>query len=736
MTHRVPFCVIVALTLMLVTAGKPLASVAAGVCTPYIDHFEVTQSVQDGLGADPAIEEAWGGGLPLPTPVVGLIAGRPTTARGYVRSAGDCTSERVWMNGVMTPSPPELVPSILHWDLTGGRVKSGENPTWERTRSSETFNLRFLPSAGVTELSACVGTWIFRPGTGPNEVDYWDMSEERRCVTLPVQFVTKSQPDIRAYSIDYRYEHASNKGTPNPVFTAPDLAPVMYRATWPFPSRYYAYTLDGNPVPWQYNVNGTFTRGEPAYPPGGVRVWEGRERIEALYEQLEILRCLGNTGHDVGYGVAWLPEDAIESGDGRYDRFSKAVAINANNVSALSFAHEFGHLFGFTDLPSGESQQTGWDVIGRTYNLQAQRYPDRYARHPELTDIMVSAFGAPIERWVTQDEYTTVINPAPDLHYPDAYLGYKCGGDYDAANPPPWTDFALVQGGFPVDEQDPGRLGPVVEWSGRVDVSPHETGNTEVRLFDSGRRLLFSTRFQQNANELGAFTVPIPSLPGGAVIELQRGGAVQDVVTRTTNAPAVSIMHPEPCDHITETLSVEWNTSDADGDSLYSTVLFGDAVTGRWVPLAGMTTTNAIHVDATRLPASANASVRVVANDGFNTTIAEVTGLSLLPNRLPAATIVAPSDGEVLLRGDNTIFLGFATDPEDGWVADTNLIWISDIDGVLGIGPGINVYGPLSSELPLSLGPHVIELRSVDSAGAISSDFVSVVVGASPVGWP
>lgn len=82
----------------------------------------------------------------------------------------------------------------------------------------------------------------------------------------------------------------------------------------------------------------------------------------------------------------------------------------------------------------------------------------------------------------------------------------------------------------------------------------------------------------------------------------------------------------------------------------------------------------------------------------------------------------------MILSGGNTVFLGFASDPEDGWVPDSHLTWISSVDGVIGVGSGVNVYGPVGTTAPLTPGAHVIRLRAEDSNGTVSSAFVNVLV--------
>ena len=61
MSYGARFCMIITSLLVVLALGGPTNPVAASTCAPFIDHIEVTQSVQQGLGPDPAVEEALGG---------------------------------------------------------------------------------------------------------------------------------------------------------------------------------------------------------------------------------------------------------------------------------------------------------------------------------------------------------------------------------------------------------------------------------------------------------------------------------------------------------------------------------------------------------------------------------------------------------------------------------------------------------------------------------------------------
>ncbi|MCH8816630.1 MAG: PKD domain-containing protein [Chloroflexi bacterium] len=92
-------------------------------------------------------------------------------------------------------------------------------------------------------------------------------------------------------------------------------------------------------------------------------------------------------------------------------------------------------------------------------------------------------------------------------------------------------------------------------------------------------------------------------------------------------------------------------------------------------------------------------------------------------NTAPAVTITSPSGGDTFLTIDSIQFSGSALDPEDGELT-VSLIWISNIDGVIGNG------GSFSATL--QEGSHTITAQVMDAGGATGGDSISITVN-SPV---
>ena len=103
--------------------------------------------------------------------------------------------------------------------------------------------------------------------------------------------------------------------------------------------------------------------------------------------------------------------------------------------------------------------------------------------------------------------------------------------------------------------------------------------------------------------------------------------------SKSPNAPSVVITRPVPNAVITDTLTIEWAATDADGDDLLVEVLYSkDGAT--WQPLLVNSVVSSLSVATGQLASSQAGLVRVRVSDGFETTITDV-GVSSLHRIVP-----------------------------------------------------------------------------------------------------
>jgi hypothetical protein len=100
--------------------------------------------------------------------------------------------------------------------------------------------------------------------------------------------------------------------------------------------------------------------------------------------------------------------------------------------------------------------------------------------------------------------------------------------------------------------------------------------------------------------------------------------------------------------------------------------------------------------------------LRVLVSDGVNTAWGDSEGSFHVPYKAPAVRIVNPMTGQTYLDAQPVILVGEAFDREDGFLKGTALVWLSSLDGVLGLGTSVAVT-------KLSAGEHIITLRATDS---------------------
>jgi hypothetical protein len=213
---------------------------------------------------------------------------------------------------------------------------------------------------------------------------------------------------------------------------------------------------------------------------------------------------------------------------------------------------------------------------------------------------------------------------------------------------------------------------------------------------------LFSDLFPQPAGQV-------------ATIQLLADGVVVDTRSPGAAAPAISLQQPAAGATISDTLAIQWNATDADEDDrLLFTVQYSSDSGTTWQTLVTnlpggpepAMTFNVSDLSGLAGSAANAARIRVLASDGYNTTIATSAGFTL-SNRLPRPVIAGPGSEQSFAADEAVLLQGSATDAEDGGLAPTALAW--QVDGVgQGTGNDLVVQG-------LAPGEHTATLVATDS---------------------
>ncbi|MEO8000102.1 MAG: hypothetical protein ABI852_21810, partial [Gemmatimonadaceae bacterium] len=111
------------------------------------------------------------------------------------------------------------------------------------------------------------------------------------------------------------------------------------------------------------------------------------------------------------------------------------------------------------------------------------------------------------------------------------------------------------------------------------------------------------------------------------------------------------------------------------------------------------------------------------------TSSSSVTLTITAANKPPVAAITSPSASVSVVQGTAVTFSGTGTDPEDGALSGTSMLWTSSIAGAIGNGASF-------STSTLAIGAHVITLTAKDAQGLSATATVAVDVTAKPPAAP
>jgi uncharacterized protein YjdB len=106
---------------------------------------------------------------------------------------------------------------------------------------------------------------------------------------------------------------------------------------------------------------------------------------------------------------------------------------------------------------------------------------------------------------------------------------------------------------------------------------------------------------------------------------------------------------------------------------------------------------------------------------------ADTATITVDMGQAPTATITSPADGARFAEAATITFSGSGTDPEDGDLTGSALVWTSSLDGQIGIGASF-------TRDDLSTGTHTIRLTATDSDGGSHTASVTITVyGTAPI---
>ena len=396
------------------------------------------------------------------------------------------------------------------------------------------------------------------------------------------------------------------------------------------------------------------------------------------------------------YGPLWSHELA--------HNFGRSHAGNAHGeANGNGFDADFPHPHGGIGDPGVATITNWWDPERRFMELSNS------GRHEHDLMSYGSLSSSHTGNWISPYTYKSLFS---ELAMPNA-----------ASVPPasPSREVLVVIGHL--KESGIVSLRPFWRMSTSMVSSQGVSGAFKIELLDGMGELLGAHYFDADRASEGTglhFSEYVPWIEGTQEIRLSGPDGELSRAKVSARAPKVRVAAPRYDGRLSK-LHVSWEAEDTDSDLLWFSVLYRASDDQPWLPIANQVTGRSVEVDTRLLPGSRTARLRIIATDGANSVEAYGARAFAIDDKPPMVGILSPMQGNERPQQGTVEFIGAAYDPEDGILADRQLQWTSDRDGVLGIGSRLKID-------KLSPGRHNVTLSARDGAGqnAVAATTISV----------
>jgi Concanavalin A-like lectin/glucanases superfamily/K319L-like, PKD domain len=242
-----------------------------------------------------------------------------------------------------------------------------------------------------------------------------------------------------------------------------------------------------------------------------------------------------------------------------------------------------------------------------------------------------------------------------------------------------------------------------------------------LRLLDAVGNVLLdvaalTSSFTGEPVEKLKFAQFLPLDPATARVQLLLGNQVLAEISASAHPPVLALNHPV-LDEVNQTLSLTWTASDLDGDPLLFTVQFSPDNGASWQTLRVHDPSLGISISTKLMPGGDQCLLRLIATDGFQTTMA-ITDPFALGKHAPFLALAGLLDDQSLPYGANLSVRAFAYDAEEGSLDDTGTHWQLD-------GPqSRSEDGGNFSLNHLPPGAYALTLSATDADGNVGSRVV------------
>jgi hypothetical protein len=533
----------------------------------------------------------------------------------------------------------------------------------------------------------------------------------------------------------------------NPAFTATAQQPFETRRSRPVTVLYVSIdpfigTYDVNdlatkaksffdqvyPIPYSARVRNAAYFVTPTFRSGLLRYMNAAKSVEVTRRHYNSQRCRDASGNTISpctgpradFAVG-IFRDGVFGADTEgfaYKLFRNIWRSALNNLSNYeNVSHEIGHLYGlgdeYTNSSNGILIPTGTHfLINGQIGIQDGTkisFMGNAGIHPTWVNTNTWNSLLAILRGQTAEITTPKVASMP--------LEFQ-GMVAEEIEGKAW----MVTGGMDVNGKVEIISADVLH---RYEPLNQLEGEFLLQALDASEQVIVSSRFdfefsdQYGSNEgIAPFLAILPVDDPDQVVEIRMLHSDQEVasLTRSPSKPTVSF---DPLPKLSgEKVEVSWSASDADGDSLRSTLFYSSDGGLVWQVLG-------VDLEETQLEIAPNilsggeSRFKVVVSDGLNRAEAFSDTLSI-PDRAPVATINLPW-GDTFVSDDTVYLTGYGYDLEDGELPATQLIWQDGNGKEISQGPVLEIAG-------LPEGEHPFILSVMDSLGKTDQDEVMIIV--------
>jgi len=539
---------------------------------------------------------------------VTLVAQRSTVVRVAVAVAGSAMPVpnvngvlRVFRNGSEITPPAGVAPINGPFTAPVFANFGSENGTLNFELPAPTGILASSDVDFVVELAPVLGEFNIANNSGSLN----DLTFVRRC-----------NPRIYYTRINWT---PGGLGLPDPAKIQPGVGDAFVKGIFPF--------LDSDPGLY---TQGLFPSANFSSDADGDGVIDGGTDGAALVSFIESCRQLivdaGLGPDDKTFLYGWIADNPT-TGNGRATIPGYSAWGNTQDSrSQRTFAHELGHLFGYSH--NGRTlDELGWDVTGRLNGNPATNNVSGQLKDLERNDIMVPGLLSN-QAWVDTTTYDAMLTDhAVQCTLPDfrEYIAIvqgiidPLGFELVQLNPIfryPWPS---------VPTPDEFRRGPFT--LRLVD----EAGQEYVQNFDA---TMFTEDPQGPETEFGAFQVMVPVDPNARIVLMEIYNIQQQLIASIEGSepPRVEILSPQWGEGLGEMTLIELQLEDPDTELSEMMINAAYSPDGgeSWVPIAVQLNgeTSEFEVNTTEIQKSdGNGVIRVFVSDGTNTVWADVGNL-------------------------------------------------------------------------------------------------------------